>query len=325
MGDLKIFGGPTMEGFAKKVCDNLGLALGKVGWRYFADGERRPQFEESIRSCDVYIIQSTHQPDSNLVNLLLMLNAAKDASPQKITAVITYFGWGRQDKKVERRVPISAKLMAMLINTAGADDVMTMDLHNGSIQGFFDKAPDNLLAKPFFVDYLKNNLSEEVRRNLKILVPDSGAVDMGISYGKHLGLTADDIAVVIKMHGALDKKDMKSLSISGRVKDKYLVPIDDMVDTVKTLCDATSLAIDKYGALGIPLACATHAILSDDENGSAVSKIEKSPIEKLIVSDTIPLPFEKESYRIKVVSATDIFAKAIRISHEGGSISNLFI
>ena len=318
---LKIFGGPTHEVFAKKVCDQLGLPLGKINWRQFACGEREPQFGESIRKDDVYIIQSTHQPDENLINLCLSVNAAKNASAGKVTAVVPYYGWARQDKKVKPRTPISAKLMAGFITIAGADEVILMDLHNGSIQGFFNKTPDHLFAKPFFVDFLNENLTEDIKKDLKILVPDAGAVLMGESYGKHLGLTAKDIAITIKIHGAKEKEDMESLDIAGKVEGKYLIPLDDMVDTATTLCDAVNMAVNERGALGIPMACAVHPVLS----GDAVQRIEKSPIQELIVSDTIPLPKDKQSKNIEVISATGLFAEAIKRVHRGESLSELFI
>ncbi len=299
-------------GFAAKVCDYLAKPLGKLKVSTFSDGETQVEIHENVRRQEVFLIQSTCKPvNDNLVELLLLIDAFRRSSASRITAVIPYFGYARQDKKVAPRVPISAKLVANLLYHTGVDRVITMDLHAGQIQGFFDIPVDNLYAAPVIIDNIKSSFAE----NLVVVSPDAGGVERARAYAKRLNA---GLAIIDKRRSAPNKA--KAMALIGDVKDKIAIILDDMVDTAGTLTQA-SIAIRENGAKEIHAFC-THPVLS----GPAIERIEKSELSSLTATDTIPLLKEAENCeKIKTLSVAKLVGEAIIRSYRGDSVNSLFI
>jgi ribose-phosphate pyrophosphokinase len=304
---VKLFTGSGTTVLAQKIAESYGKPLGDVSLSRFSDGEFQPHFNESVRGCDIFLIQSTTPPTENLMELLLMIDAAKRASAHYITVVVPYFGFARQDRKDKPRVAIGAKLIANLITAAGAHRIMTMDLHAAQIQGFFDIPVDHLDASVIFVPYIKSlNLP-----NLTIASPDMGGSYRARTFAKYF-----NAEVVICDKRRKRANEIESMSIIGDVSGQDIVLIDDICDTAGTLAKAASLIMEN-GANSVRAVC-SHAVLS----GKAYETIENSALAELIVTDTIPL--KQESSKIKVLSTADLFAKAIANVNEHGSISDLF-
>jgi ribose-phosphate pyrophosphokinase len=312
MGELAIFSGNSNPVLAKKICEYLKLPMGGAKVKTFSDGEVQIEINDNVRSKDIFVIQSTCAPvNDNLVELLLLIDAFKRASAWRITAVIPYYGYARQDKKVAPRVPISAKLVADLLQTAGAKRIITMDLHAGQIQGFFDVPVDNLFAAPVLVEYIR----EKYKENLAIISPDAGGVERARAFAKRLHA---DLAIIDKRRSAPNVA--KAMSVIGDVKDKVAVILDDMVDTAGTLTEAAS-AIMAGGAREVH-ACCVHPVLS----GPAVDRITDSPIKSLVACDTIPLAGKAAACdKIKILSIATLVGEAIIRSHRGDSVTSLFI
>ena len=306
--DVKIFAGRYSKKLAKNIADSYGLNLGKVTISSFSDGEFQPSFEETVRGKKVFIIQSTPPPFDVLLELLLMIDAAKRASAKQIIAVVPYFGMARQDRKDKPRVPIGAKLIANLISSAGATRIMTMDLHADQIQGFFEVPVDHLFASTIFVPYIESlNLS-----NLVIASPDIGGSKRANIYAKHL-----NCEMVICYKNRKKANVIDSMKIIGDIKNKNVILIDDMMDTGGTICKASELMIDN-GAKSVRAIC-THAILS----GKAYENISNSVLNELVVTNSLPL--QKNNKKIKVLDISDLFAKTIRNVNTNESISSQFI
>lgn len=310
--DLRLLAGSSNPALADQISRILNVPLTKIELKRFADGEIYTRIGENVRGRDVFIVQSTAPPvNDSLMELLILMDAAKRASANRITAVIPYFGYARQDRKAANREPITAKLVADLISTAGADRVMTVDLHSGQIQGFFDIPVDNLYADKLFARQLPENL----KNNLVIIAPDVGAT-------KRAGKLAQDLhaelAIINKKRSFEADGHNKSavLNVIGEVKGKNCLLFDDMADTCGTLVNAAS-ALEKEGAKSIH-AFVSHALL----NGNAMERIEASPIQTLFVTDTIPL--RKQSARIQTISIVELLAKAIEYTHQNESVSSLF-
>jgi ribose-phosphate pyrophosphokinase len=308
MPKVKLFSGTNSEYLAKKVALEYGKPLGEIKIQKFSDGEMSPFFMESVRGCDVFLINSTFAPSDNLMELLLMIDAAKRASAKYVTVVIPYFGYARQDRKDRPRVAIGAKLVANLISAAGADRIMTCDLHAGQIQGFFDIPVDHLDGSYIFVPYIRSLKLE----NLLIASPDVGGTKRARSFAKHFEV---DMVVIDKYRKRAN--EVASMQVIGNVEDRDIVLVDDLIDTGGTLAKA-SIVLKEEGARSVR-AIATHPILS----GNAFENIENSALEELVVTDTIPLA--RESEKIKVLSVANLFAKGIRKTHTNESIISLFI
>lgn len=314
-GEIKIFHGNANKKLTEAICDHLGLKLGESKVGRFSDGEVEVEIKESTREADVFVIQSTCPPvNENLMELLIMLDALKRASANRITAVIPYFGYARQDRKVAPRAPISAKLVANLIATAGADHVLTVDLHVGQIQGFFDIPVDNLFA----ISVLKDKV-EKLYPDYEFVVvsPDVGGARRARYFAKRLK-NGVSMALIDKRRPAPNVSEV--YNVVGDVNQKYALIVDDIVDTAGTLVKAADSLIER-GAKGVFAAC-THAVLS----GPAVERLKKSAIQKLIVTDTIPLTADAQALgdKIDVVSVAPLLAEAIKRIHEGKSVSSLF-
>lgn len=312
-GDPILFTGNANPELAQRIADHLGQPLGEAHVTRFSDGETRVEIHENIRGGDVFLIQSTCAPtNDHLMELLIMADACKRSSAGRITAVIPYFGYARQDRKVQSRAPITAKLVADLIQAAGIQRVLTMDLHAGQIQGFFDIPVDNLYAEPVLVDYLKRALAGE---SGVIVSPDAGGVERARAYGKHLDVP---LAIIDKRRSKPNEAAV--MHIIGDVQDKLAVVVDDMIDTAGTLTKGGGAVMEK-GARRL-MAVATHPVLS----GPAVERLKDSDFERVVVTDTIPLSADaRASERIDVVSVAPLFAEAIRAIHEHASISRLFL
>ena len=307
---VKIFSGSASRELAAKVADAFGTTLGKVELSRFSDGELQVFYEESIRGADVFIIQSTNPPADNLVELLLLIDAAKRASANQVVVAIPYFGYARQDRKHKSRVSIGAKLMANLITAAGADRVITMDLHAGQIQGFFDIPLDHMAGSAVFAPFLKDlNV-----QNLCIASPDMGASGRARKYAKYLGA---HLAVIDK-HRARPN-EVESMQVIGSVEGMNVVLVDDLIDTAGTLCKAAEVLLEK-GALSVR-AVATHAVFS----GPAYERIAEAKLDEVVVTDTLPIDISKPLDKIKVLSIASLFAKSMYkiIHHE--SINSLFL
>jgi len=304
---VKLFAGTGTKALAHKIAEEYGKPLGAMTLSRFSDGEFQPSYDESVRGCDVFLIQSTYQPSDNLMELLLMIDAAKRASAHYITAVVPYYGLARQDRKDKPRTAIGAKLVANILKSAGIHRIMTMDLHAAQIQGFFDIPVDHLDASVIFVPYIKSLGLE----NLTIASPDMGGSYRARTFAKFF-----NAEVVICDKRRKRANEIESMSIIGDVTDQDIVLIDDICDTAGTLSKAAALIMEK-GAKSVRAVC-THPVLS----GKAIETVENSMLSELIVTDTIPL--KRESDKIRVLSTANLFAKAIANINEHGSISDLF-
>jgi len=305
---VKIFSGRASMYLAEKIAKQYGVSLGNVIINTFSDGEFQPSFEESVRGADVFIVQSTFPPSDNLMELLMMVDAAKRASARRIVAIIPYFGLARQDRKDKPRVPIGAKLVANMLATAGVTRVMTMDLHADQIQGFFEVPVDHLFASTIFIPYIQSlNLP-----NLTMASPDMGGTKRANAYAKFLHA---EVAVCYKQRKKANV--IEDMFLIGDVSGRDVILVDDMVDTAGTLTKAADIMIEN-GATSVR-AIATHAILS----GKAFERIENSKLTELIVTDTIPLTHQSD--KIKVLSVADLFSDIIKKVFHHESISNTFI
>ena len=308
---LKIFSGRSNLTLAQGIVDVLGMDLGDVTIRTFADGELWVKYEENIRGQDVFIIQSTNEPADNLIELFLLLDAAVRASAQRVTAVIPYFGYGRQDRKDQPRVPISSRVMVDIITTTGADRIISMDLHSTQIQGFASIPFDHLYSRMVLMDTLRKlDFNPD---NCTVLAPDIGSVAMGQSYARSLGL---HFALIDKRRYAPNKVEVSHLI--GDLEGKDVLIIDDMIDTAGTTVSAAQAAMDK-GAKSV-IAVATHGVLSDP----AIARLKEAPIKELIITDTISLKKEKQLPKMKIISVANVFGEAIKRIHNGESVSALF-
>jgi ribose-phosphate pyrophosphokinase len=305
---VKIFSGSATKYLAEKIAYAYGEPLGKVDYQRFSDGEISPFISESVRGHDVFLVQSTFAPSENLLELMLMIDAARRASAANVNVIIPYFGYARQDRKDKPRVSIAAKLIANLISAAGADRLMTCDLHADQIQGFFDIPVDHLDGNYIFVPYLKSL----GLKNIMFASPDVGGIKRARSFAKFFDA---DLAVCDKHRKEANK--IESMRLIGEVEGKDVILVDDLVDTAGTICRAAALLKEK-GASSVRAVC-THPVLS----GKAYENIQSSALEEMVVSDTIPL--KENISKIKVLSVSDLFAKAIRKIHDHESISSLFI
>ena len=313
--DMKIFCGNSNRPLAMAIAKELGLPLGNMECGAFSDGECSVSIYETVRGSDVFVIQSTCSPvNDNLMELLVMIDAFKRASAGRITAVIPYFGYARQDRKAKPRDPISAKLVANMITTAGADRVLTMDLHANQIQGFFDIPVDNLLGSPLFVGHFKRLFANDTD-NTMVVSPDVGSVARARSFAQKLGM---NMAIVDKRRQKANSSEV--MNIIGDVKGKRVILLDDMVDTAGSLCGAARALTELGGATEV-YACASHGILS----GPAVKRIEESPIKELLFLDTIPPKDGVESGKIKYLSAAHMLSDAISYIYHEDSVSKLFV
>ena len=312
--NLKIFSGNANRPFAEDICKKLKLPLGNLEAGRFSDGESYVSIYETVRGSDVFVIQSTCTPvNDNLMELLVMIDAFKRASAGRITAVIPYFGYARQDRKAKPRDPISAKLVANILTRAGADRVLTMDLHASQIQGFFDIPVDNLLGSPLFIRYFSDLLGP-VDEDTVIVSPDVGSVSRARAFAQKLGL---NLAIVDKRRQKANSSEV--MNIIGDVKGKRAILLDDMVDTGGSLCNAAKALVDVGGVTEV-YACASHGVLS----GPAIQRINDSVIKELVFLDTIPPRPDVICPKIKYIPAADMFAEAIEYIYEEVSVSRLF-
>jgi ribose-phosphate pyrophosphokinase len=311
--EIKLFSGTSNPALARAISEAVDVPLGAAEVGRFSDGEVQVEITENVRGGDVFVIQATCTPtNDNIMELLLMLDAFKRASAKRLTAVIPYYGYARQDRRVAPRVPISAKLIADLITTAGAMRVLTVDLHAGQIQGFFNIPVDNVYANPILLQYLRERLAG---RKATVVSPDAGGVERARAFAKRLDA---GLAVIDKRRSRPGV--VAEMQIIGEVDERVAVLVDDMVDTAGTLC-AAGEAVLRAGAPSV-LACATHAVLS----GPAIARIEASGIDELVVTDTIPLSdAARRVPKIKVLSVAPLLGEAIRRIHEEASISSLFV
>ncbi len=315
--NIKIFCGNSNPELAETICKELGLDLGKSEVKKFADGEVSVTLTETVRGADVFLIQSTCKPvNDHLMELLVMIDACRRASAGRITAVIPYFGYARQDRKAKSRDPISAKLVANMLTAAGADRVLTMDLHAAQIQGFFDIPVDHLLGNPTFVDYFLTKFPEDQYNHDDFVVvsPDVGSVGRARAFAAkvHMGL-----AIVDKRRPKANVCEV--MNIIGDVKGKTCILYDDMVDTAGSLCNAARALVEVGGAKEV-YACATHAVLS----GPAYDRIEDSPLTEMVFLNTIPQVANTPSGKCKFLDVAPVFARAIAHVHGGTSIADLF-
>ena len=312
--DIKIFSGNSNPALAEEICKFIGISLGEAEVKHFADGEACVSLYETVRGSDVFLINSTCKPvNDSLMELLVMIDACKRASAGRVTAVIPYFGYARQDRKARSRDPISAKLVANMLTAAGADRVLTMDLHAAQIQGFFDIPVDNLLGNPVFVDYYAKKFGEKVE-NMVVVSPDVGSVARARAFAAkvHMGL-----AIVDKRRQKANVCEV--MNVIGDVKGKTCILYDDMVDTAGSLCNAAKALVEVGGAKEV-YACATHGVLS----GPAFDRIEASPIKEMVFHNTIPVEDKTPSGKIKALDVAPIFARAISHIHGSTSIADLF-
>jgi ribose-phosphate pyrophosphokinase len=309
---IRLFSGNANRPLAERICQKLGVSLGKAHVTTFSDGETRVEIDENVRGMDVFIIQSTCSPvNVTLMELLIMIDAMKRASADRITAVIPYYGYARQDRKVAPRAPISAKLVADLLTTAGANRILSMDLHAGQIQGFFNIPVDNLFATPVLLDYMKRNYND----NVVIVSPDTGGVERARAFGSRLGAS---LAIIDKRREG--PNDAQVMNIVGQVEGKKVIILDDMIDTAGTVVRAAK-ALMEQGALEVSVCC-THPVLS----GPAIDRLESSELKEVIVTDTIPLHERALAcQRIKVLSVAVLLSEAVRRIYYNDSVSSLFI
>jgi ribose-phosphate pyrophosphokinase len=309
--DLRVFSGNANQPLAKEICDHLKIPLGSINLTKFSDGEIYCQILENVRGKDVFVIQPTCSPvNKNLMELLIMLDAFKRSSAARLTAVLPYYGYARQDRKDKPRVPISSKLVADLLTAAGADRILSMDLHAGQIQGFFDIPVDHLYALPVVIEHIrKMNIP-----NLTIVSPDAGGVERARAFAKRIDA---DLAVMDKRRTAPNEAEI--LNIIGQVSGRNIIIIDDMIDTAGTLVN-TVLALKKKKAERI-FACATHGVLS----GPAIERLRNAPLEKIIVTNTVSLDESKILPNMTILSVAGLLGKAIQSIHEETSVSNLFV
>jgi len=308
---MKIFSGRSNKILAKQIAAKLDVKIGKSTFRQFADGELWVKYEENIRGQDVYIIQSTNPPAENILELVLMIDAAVRASADRVTAVIPYYGYARQDRKDQPRVPISARAIMDILASVGAKRVLAMDLHSAQIQGFTHLPFDHLYARKIILKYLKN--MQPSLKDIVILAPDVGRAPMAQSYAKHLGV---GFALIDKRRTEPNKA--KVLHMIGNLESKNVIILDDMIDTAGSMINASETAIEN-GAKSV-ISVATHGLFSDD----AINRIMKSSIEKVIVANTVQLPKEKQFKKLEIISVAPLFANAIKNIHSGESVSALF-
>ena len=309
---MKIFSGNANLPLAEKICDKVGVSLGKANVTTFSDGETRVEIDENVRGMDDFIIQSTCSPvNVTLMELLIMIDAMKRASAGRITAVVPYYGYARQDRKVAPRAPISAKLVADLITTAGAQRLLSMDLHAGQIQGFFNIPVDNLFATPVLIEYVKRVFQD----NTVIVSPDTGGVERARAFAKRMGAS---LAIIDKRREGPNEAQV--MNIIGNVEDKRAIILDDMIDTAGTVVQAAA-ALKNAGASDVSVCC-THPVLS----GPALDRLEASDISEIIVTDTIPLTERAaKCERIKVLSVSGLLSEAVRRIYYNDSVHSLFI
>ena len=309
---MRIFSGNANISLAKDICQKLGVSLGKANVTTFSDGETRVEIDENVRGMDVFIIQSTCSPvNVTVMELLIMIDAMKRASAGRITAVVPYYGYARQDRKVAPRAPISAKLVADLITTAGAQRLLSMDLHAGQIQGFFNIPVDNLFATPVLIDYMKRNYQD----NTVVVSPDTGGVERARAFGKRMGAS---LAIIDKRREGPNEAQV--MNIIGNVQGKRVIILDDMIDTAGTVVQAAK-ALTEAGALEVSVCC-THPVLS----GPAIERLNASNLREIIVTDTIPLTDNaKKCERIKVLSVAGLLSEAVRRIYYNDSVHSLFI
>src|SRR5215471_13493136 len=309
---LKVFAGNANPALASEICKELGIEQSSAMVKQFADGENWIQLNENVRGVDVFVIQPTCKPvDRNIMELLLLLDALKRSSAQRITAVLPYYGYARQDRKDRPRVPISARLVAALLETAGASRVLALDLHAAQIQGFFDIPVDHLFAMPVMIEYFKKLEIPE----LTVVSPDAGGVERARAFAKRLNCP---LAIIDKRREEANVAEV--MNVVGDVEDRNCLLVDDLIDTAGTLVKGAE-ALLKHGAIGVS-ACATHAVLS----GPAVERIENSALQEVVFTNSIPLSEEaKKSSKIKSLSIAKLMAAAIKSIHEETSVSNLFV
>lgn len=320
---LKIFAGNSNRPLAKEICASQGSSLGTADIRTFSDGEIAVEITENVRGGDIFVVQSICTPgNNNLMELLLMIDAFKRASANRITAVVPYYGYARQDRKVAPRVPISAKLVADLITTAGASRVLTVELHAGQIQGFFNIPVDNLFSSQVLLPYLQSRVGREP---VSVVSPDAGGVERARAFAKRMGAS---LAIIDKRRAQEDEseidgkanRDVVEMNVIGEVDGRVAILVDDMVDTAGTLTTAAN-AIQDAGAKAV-IACCTHAVLS----GPAIERIQASALEELVVTNSIPLTPEAQAVeKIRVLSLAPLIGEAIRRIHNEESISSLFV
>lgn len=309
--DIKIFAGNANQELAKKICDELGTKLGDSQVSTFSDGEISVNIGETVRGVDVFVIQPTCPPtNDNIMELLIMMDAFKRASAGRINAVVPYYGYARQDRKAKSREPITSKLVADIITAAGADRVLSMDLHAAQLQGYFDIPVDHLLGGKILADYFKDKVCEDT----VIVSPDVGGVQRARNFASILDLP---IAIIEKRRQKANVSEV--MNVIGDIEGKHAIMVDDIIDTAGSMTKAAE-ALKNFGAKSVS-ACCTHAVLS----GPAIERIEDSVIEKLVVTDTIPLTKEKQIDKIEVVSVAPIFAQAITRIYQNESISSLFV
>ena len=312
--DIKIFSGNSNPKLALDICKKLGTQLGNAEVGTFSDGEKSVSIYETVRGSDVFVVQSTCSPvNDNLMELLIMIDAMKRASAGRITAVVPYFGYARQDRKTKPRDPISAKLVANLITRAGADRVLTMDLHANQIQGFFDIPVDNLLGSPIFVHHFMEKY-KDCHDEVMVVSPDVGSVARARAFAQKLDMP---LAIVDKRRQKANSSEV--MNIIGDVRDKRVILLDDMVDTGGSLCGAAKALVEIGGAKSVT-ACASHGVLS----GPAVQRIQESDLDEVIFLDTIPTRPDVKCDKIKYLSVAEMFAEAIERIYEEISVSKLF-
>ncbi len=308
--EVKIFTGNANPEVAQRIADAIGLPLGKATVSTFSDGEISVNIEETVRGKDVFVVQSTNPPvNDNIMELLILIDAFKRASAGRITAVLPYYGYARQDRKAKARDPITSKLVANLLTTAGADRILTMDLHASQIQGYFDIPVDHLLGVPILAKYFKEKELEDV----VVVSPDLGSVTRARNFANHLDAP---IAIIDKRRPKANVSEV--MNIIGDIKDKNVILIDDMIDTAGTITNGAN-ALKDLGAKEV-YACCTHPVLS----GPAIERIEKSVIKELVITDSIPLPEEKKLDKIVIRSVAPIFGEAIQRIYKNISVSKLF-